>query len=292
MGDIKPKNPLTILGLGAMGSAIANRLRSQGHPTTVWNRTVEKVAPHAAAGSSVAETVGDAVGSTDVTLVVLLDHASVREQLDPVADRLQGKTVVNLTTTSPNEARESAQWAQRHGITYVDGAIMAVPEMIGGPNARLLYSGDRAGFESTRPVLESLGGTEFVGDDAGFASLKDMALLSAMDLMFAGLIQAVAMMRTVDVGAVATSEEVTAWLEQMLPHLRGLAETIEDGTYGTGGQNVDFTGAASASMITASREQGIRADLLEPMNRLLNELSATGHGTSDWTRIVESLTIR
>ena len=285
------KGKITVLGLGAMGSAVADRLRRTGHTTTVWNRDPAKTRPHAEAGSTAAATVAEAVTAGDLVLVVLLDHASVRERLEPVAAELKGKVVVNLTTTTPNQARSTAAWAAEHGIAYLDGAIMAVPSMIGGPASRLLYSGDENAYAIAKPALETLGTAEFEGEDAGLASLKDMALLSAMDLMFTGYVQAIAMMRTVGVSAAATAEEVEAWLGAMLPHGRGIAAIIDGGTYDTGGQSVDFDRFGLASLITASREQGVRADLLEPHQRLLEELAAVGHGDSDWPRIVELLTI-
>jgi 3-hydroxyisobutyrate dehydrogenase-like beta-hydroxyacid dehydrogenase len=286
-----PQRTVSVLGLGAMGSAIAERLRATGHDTVVWNRTAAKTEPHVKAGSRAAATVSEAAAASDIVLVVLLDHASVHERLEAAAADLKGKTVVNLTTTTPGEARSTAAWAAEHGIAYVDGAVMAVPDMIGEPHARLLYSGDADAYETARTVLETLGTAEFTGDDAGLASLKDMALLAAMDLMFTGYVQAIAMMRTVGVAAVDTAVEVEAWLAAMLPHGRGLAEIIDGGTYDTGGQSVDFDRAGLASLITASREQGVRADLLEPHQRLLDELAATGHGDSDWLRIIERLTI-
>jgi 3-hydroxyisobutyrate dehydrogenase-like beta-hydroxyacid dehydrogenase len=285
------KGHLTVLGLGAMGSAIAERLRRTGHTTTVWNRDPAKTRPHADAGATAAATVADAVTAGDLVLVVLLDHASVREQLEPVAAELKGKVVVNLTTTTPNQARLTAAWAAEHGIAYLDGAIMAVPDMIGGPGSRLLYSGDENAYAIAKPALETLGTAEFEGADAGLASLKDMALLSAMDLMFTGYVQAIAMMRTVGVSAAATAAEVEAWLAAMLPHGKSVAAIIDGGTYDTGGQSVDFDRFGIASLIAASREQGVRADLLEPHQRLLEELAAVGHGDSDWPRIVELLTI-
>ena len=283
---------ITVLGLGAMGSAIANRLRDNGFTTTVWNRTPAKTEPHINAGSMAAATVAQAVNASDVVLVVLLDHASVRERLDPVAAELKDKTVVNLVTTTPNQARETATWAAEHGIRYVDGAIMAVPSMIGDPSARLLYSGDENAYTTAQAVLETLGTAEFTGEDPGLASLKDMALLSAMDLMLLGYVQAIAMMRTAATPAVETAAEVEAWLAAMLPHGRELAAIVDGGTYDTGGQSVDFDRFGIASLITASREQGIRADLLEPHQKLLEELAATGHGDSDWIRVIERLAIR
>ncbi|MEU5155887.1 NAD(P)-binding domain-containing protein [Glycomyces sp. NPDC021274] len=281
----------SILGLGAMGSAIAARLRETGHATTVWNRTAAKAAPHVAAGSKGAATVAEAAAASDVILVVLLDHASVREHLDPHIAELKGKVVVNLVTTTPDQARETAAWAADHGIRYVDGAIMAVPSMIGEPHARLLYSGDEHAYNTVLPLLETLGTAEYTGKDPGLASLKDMALLAAMDLMFLGYVQAIAMMRTTGTPAVQTAGEVEAWLAAMLPHGRELAAIVDQGTYDTGGQSVDFDRFGIQSLITASREQGISAQFLEPHQKLLEELAATGHGDSDWIRIIERLTI-
>jgi 3-hydroxyisobutyrate dehydrogenase-like beta-hydroxyacid dehydrogenase len=286
-----PKGNLTVLGLGAMGSAVATRLRETGYAVTVWNRTAAKAGPHVAAGSTAAATVAEAADAGDVVFVVLLDHAGVREHLDPAADRLRGKVVVNLTTTTPNQSRETAAWAAAHGIAYLDGAIMAVPDMIGTPGARLLYSGAENAYAIARPALETLGGAEFAGADPGVAALKDMALLAAMDLMLLGYLQAIAMMRTAGAAAADTAAEVEDWLAAMLPYGKEIAAIVDGGTYDSGGQSVDFDRAGIGSLITASREQGVSAALLEPHRKLLDELAAAGHGASDWPRIIDRLTI-
>jgi 3-hydroxyisobutyrate dehydrogenase-like beta-hydroxyacid dehydrogenase len=286
-----PKGNLTVLGLGAMGSAVATRLRETGYAVTVWNRTAAKAGPHVAAGSTAAATVAEAADAGDVVFVVLLDHAGVREHLDPAADRLRGKVVVNLTTTTPNQSRETAAWAAAHGIAYLDGAIMAVPDMIGTPGARLLYSGAENAYAIARPALETLGGAEFAGADPGVAALKDMALLAAMDLMLLGYLQAIAMMRTAGAAAADTAAEVEDWLAAMLPYGKEIAAIVDGGTYDSGGQSVDFDRAGIGSLITASREQGVGAALLEPHRKLLDELAAAGHGASDWPRIIDRLTI-
>jgi 3-hydroxyisobutyrate dehydrogenase-like beta-hydroxyacid dehydrogenase len=284
---------VSILGLGAMGSAMTERLREQGFTTTVWNRTAAKAEPHAKAGSRAAATVAEAAAASEVIIVVLLDHASAHEHLEPAAADLMGKVVVNLTTTTPNEARATAAWAAEHGITYLDGAIMAVPEMIGSPAARLLYSGDEHAFTTAQPALETFGTAEFEGEDAGLASLKDMALLTAMYQMFGGVFQAIAMMRTVGHPAGRTAQEVAAWLGAVLQVTERYTPIIEAGGYDQGAdQSVDFTRAAMTSIITASREQGIRADFLESIKKHLDDLSATGRGSADWISVVEQLTIQ
>lgn len=60
-------------------------------------------------------------------MVCVLDYPAVRELLAPVAESLRGRTLVNLTTGSPEQAREEAEWAAEHGIGYLDGAVMTTP---------------------------------------------------------------------------------------------------------------------------------------------------------------------
>lgn len=103
--------PVTVLGLGAMGSALAAAFVKAGHPTTVWNRTPGKDAELIAAGARGADSVETAVAAGDLVVACLFDHASVHETLDPVTGKLAGRDLVNLTSTEPAGSRELADWA-------------------------------------------------------------------------------------------------------------------------------------------------------------------------------------
>src|SRR6478752_4263154 len=58
------KTPVTVIGLGAMGSALASALVRAGHPTTVWNRT-----PRTVEGARIASSVAEAAAASPLTLV-------------------------------------------------------------------------------------------------------------------------------------------------------------------------------------------------------------------------------
>ncbi len=124
-------SPLTILGLGATGTAFARAWLSAGHPLTVWNRTLPRVEQLSAEGAAVARTAAEAVTPNSLVVACLLDDTSVREALQD-AD-LSGKDLVNLTTSTPAQARALAAWAESRGARFMAGGIMAVPPMIGAP---------------------------------------------------------------------------------------------------------------------------------------------------------------
>ena len=131
------------LGLGEMGSALARAVIRAGHPTTVWNRSSDKAMALIDDGARAATTAAEAIDAADLIVVCLFDHRSVHEVLDPLAGRLAGRRVLNLTTTSPEGARELSRWAADVGAEYLDGGIMATPKMIGTPDSGVLYSGSR-----------------------------------------------------------------------------------------------------------------------------------------------------
>jgi 3-hydroxyisobutyrate dehydrogenase-like beta-hydroxyacid dehydrogenase len=167
-------NPgITVLGLGAMGSVLATRLLDAGYPVTVWNRTSGRDTLLLERGAEGVATVTEAVARRPLIVACLLRHASVHETLDPVVGKLRGRTLVNVTTTTPNEARELAGWAAEHDLAYLDDAILAVPAMIGSREAQIFYSGSSTAYEQYRDVLDSWATTTYDGPDAGMASLID-----------------------------------------------------------------------------------------------------------------------
>src|SRR5688572_15625198 len=133
--EMSQQNHVTVIGLGAMGQALAAAFLKNGHPTTVWNRTAEKADDLVAKGARRAATVAEAVLASPVVVVCVLDYDVVREILAPAGGALSGRAIVNLTNGTPQQARETAKWIAAQGADYLDGGIMATPPMIGEPHA-------------------------------------------------------------------------------------------------------------------------------------------------------------
>jgi 3-hydroxyisobutyrate dehydrogenase-like beta-hydroxyacid dehydrogenase len=280
--------PTTVLGLGEMGRALASALIDAGHPTTVWNRSPAKAEPLAERGATVAATVEAAVMAGPLVVACLFDHGSVHQVLDPVAPNLRGRAVVNVTSTTPNQARELADWAARHGAGYLDGGIMAVPEMIGGPGSAVLYSGSEPVFEKHRAVLDRWGQSTYFGRDAGMASLYDLAMLAAMYVMIAGFMHGAAMVGSEGVPARAFATRAAPFLAAMTGALTRYAATIDATDYiGEGQQSLEFSDLTR--IVTASVEQGVSAEVLAPVHEMIQRQIAAGHGKQGFARIFEEL---
>ncbi|MEU1960470.1 NAD(P)-binding domain-containing protein [Nocardia sp. NPDC019304] len=283
------KTPVTILGLAAMGRALATAFLKAGVPTTVWNRTPRKDTELLAAGAVSTTTIAEAIDAEGLIIAVLLDHASVHATLDPVADRLAGRQLLNLTSTAPDEARELAAWAAEHDCDYLDGGIMAVPPMIGQPGASILYSGSRAIFDSHREILESIAAAEYFGDDAGLASTYDFALLAAMYAMFGGFLHGAAMMRSVGVPAADFGRRAAAWVSAMAQSLPHQGAVIDTATYTDPIQSIAFHKAALDAITRASRAAHVTPDFVAPLKTLLDRQVADGRGALGFERTFEEI---
>ncbi|MFE6245711.1 NAD(P)-dependent oxidoreductase [Streptomyces niveus] len=288
----KPSLPtvsVSIIGLGNLGRALAGAFLDQGYRTTVWNRSPAKADDLVARGAHRAATVAEALAAGELVIVCVLDYDTVSRLLTPAADALRGRTLLNLTSGTPEPARELAAWVTGQGADYLDGAVYAVPQTIGTADAFVLYSGSSAVFETYREQLDLLGAPTFVGTDPGLASLYDVALLSGMYGMFAGFFQSVAVADSAQIKATDITALLVPWLNGAAAALPGFAAEIDSGDYATETSNLDINTVGLANMLTATKAQGIGVDLLTPLQVLFERQIAQGHGSASLSRAIESL---
>ncbi|MFJ8584696.1 NAD(P)-dependent oxidoreductase [Streptomyces sp. NPDC093595] len=284
------KTSLTVLGLGAMGTALARTWLAAGHSLTVWNRTPSRAAALGEEGAAVAGSASDAVAANRLVVACLLDDASIDDALDRVD--LAGKDLVNLTTSTPAEARARAAWARERGARYLDGGIMAVPPMIGVPEAGgyVFYSGSRELFEQHRETLGVPAGTAYVGEDPAFAALHDVALLSAMYGMFAGISHAFALIRDEDIDPVAFAPLLADWLVAMAPAVHQTAEHLSTGDYTRDVvSRLGMQVAGIPTFLSTAEEQKVSPELIAPFFGLMRRRLAEGSGDESLTGVVDLL---
>jgi hypothetical protein len=211
----------------------------------------------------VASSVVDAVAASSVVVVCVVDYAAVRSFLSP--GDVAGRTVVNLTNGTPQQARSASRLFE----SYVDGGIMAVPSMIGLPGSLVLYSGSSSAFLLARPVLEVFGEARFLGEDPGRAALYDLALLSGMYGMFGGVYHALALTASEDLDVRPLLKD---WLLAMLAVLPDGSDRSDS--------SLAMQAAAYVNLLDASRDQGVRTDMVVAMGDLLARGAAAEPGVS------------
>jgi 3-hydroxyisobutyrate dehydrogenase-like beta-hydroxyacid dehydrogenase len=267
-----------------MGRALAKALVERGHPTTVWNRTPGRAGDLAVTHAT---TAAEAVAANDLVLLCLLDFESVVEVLDGVD--LAGRTVVNLTTGTPEEAEKLDTLLTGRGADYLDGGIMAIPSMIGTASATVLYSGSEQAFRQAEKVLEAFGAARYLGAKVGLAALNDIAMLTGMYGMLGGFAHAAALVRgeTMPV-AEFTESLLIPWLRGMFPALVDMAGQIDSGDYTAVESDLSMQ-VANDGIAEVSRARGVSNELSEPLFALMRKRVEQGHGGDDFPSVIELL---
>jgi 3-hydroxyisobutyrate dehydrogenase-like beta-hydroxyacid dehydrogenase len=286
---------VSVIGLGRMGAALAGAFLKAGISTHVWNRSPDKAASLAELGASLAPSVSAAARAADIIVVCVSTYADSDRLLrsPEVAAALRGKLLVQLSSGSPSQAREQAQWAAGNGIAYLDGAIMATPNFIGEPGGTILYSGPKDLFEANRPVFAALGGNpQFVGEDVGHASALDLALLGQMWGALFGQFQAAAICQAEGIALDLFEGHRQAFLPVVEGALVDLVARIRDRRFAADAQtlaSLDVHYGAFGLLLQLCTERGLDDLVPKAQDSLFLKAIAAGHRQDDFAVIAQFL---
>ena len=225
---------ISVVGLGNMGSALADALLSNGFSIAVWNRTVSKATPLIERGATLAQNVAEVAGMSDVMIICVAEHSVIKLLLynDGVAEAMHGKCLMQLGVVTAEEAHETANWAQAHGIDYLEGSILGLPISIAAGEATIVCSGSREQYDEQKPILEVFGSTHHLSDSIGAAYQFDKMMYPFGCGAYLGFIQGAAM-------AKASGYSIETYTNILLEWMKPLPGKLEN--FGSLIRNEDFT---------------------------------------------------
>ncbi|WP_052850199.1 NAD(P)-dependent oxidoreductase [Streptomyces avicenniae] len=281
--------PVTVVGLGPMGHALAATLADRGHTTTVWNRTPGKADSLVAKGVRRAATVAEAVSASPLTLLCLQDYPTTDAVLAPARDALRDRVLVNLGTGTPEEARAAVGRAADRGARWLDGAIMVPPPLVGDPTSVFLYSGARDVFDAHRATLATLGDPRHLGPDPGLALLYNTALLEMMYATVNGFLHATALVGSAGVPAVTFADLALGWFMPSVldPTFAGHLPDLDRGHYPGELGTLEMNLHALDHVTRTSEEQGVHTDQPRLMREIARRAVAEGHGAESYLSVLE-----
>jgi 3-hydroxyisobutyrate dehydrogenase/2-hydroxy-3-oxopropionate reductase len=163
------------IGLGAMGSRMAVRMRDAGRDLVVWNRTREKAEE---LGVPVASSPRAAAERGQFVFTMLADPAAleaVTEGEDGVLAGLgEGAVLVEMSTVGPEAIERLYARLPSHASMLDVPVLGSLPEAEAG-TLKLFAGGEDAPFERALPLLRMLGEPLRVGGPGSGAAAKIVA---------------------------------------------------------------------------------------------------------------------
>jgi 3-hydroxyisobutyrate dehydrogenase-like beta-hydroxyacid dehydrogenase len=180
---------VSVIGIGAMGSALVEALADAGASVTVWNRTRAKAGALSGPRVRLAGSVADALTSSPLTIVSVSDHESARTLVEEAARDLDGRVVASASFVTPEQARAFATVVSAAGGRYLDLEIIAWPSQVRSGAGVFLVSGPRTSYEAHRERFERIGRATYVNAAPGSAYASGMAVQVPWLPLAVGLLQ-------------------------------------------------------------------------------------------------------
>lgn len=160
------KPAIGFIGLGLMGSAMVERLQSQGHSLTVIaNRSRENVDAAVARGAMEVGTAREVAEASDVVMLCVATSVQVESRMrgpeGVIAGLREGAVVIDFGTSLPESTRNLAAEVAAAGGAYLDAPLGRTPMHARDGLLNIMGAGDKAAFDRVRPMLDDLGENVF-----------------------------------------------------------------------------------------------------------------------------------
>src|SRR3984957_7780395 len=161
MSETMAQPRVAILGLGIMGTGMANRLLSAGFPLTVYNRKRQKSAPFADAGAFVAESPREAASRSEIILSMVGDDAASRGvwlgEKGALAGARPNAVLIVSSTLRGAWIQELAAKAAERGGRILDAPVTGTKPHAASGELVFLVGGSAEALDAARPVFSVLG---------------------------------------------------------------------------------------------------------------------------------------
>jgi 3-hydroxyisobutyrate dehydrogenase len=140
---------------------MASRLVDSGYTVAVYNRTRSKAEELGKLGARVADSPADAARDADILCLSLANQDVVSTMLNgpdgALATLKANAYLVDMSTVTPDFARELAARAREAGYRPLDACVLGNPMHARQGELRVMAGGDEADFKAVEPVLKAVG---------------------------------------------------------------------------------------------------------------------------------------
>lgn len=167
---------IAFIGLGTMGSAMAQNLLYAGFSVVVYNRTRDRVLPLQNLGSKIANTPKAATQQADVVFTMVTDdHASRSVWLGDrgiLAGAKPQAILIESSTVSPNWIRELS--GRANGFRFLEAPVVGSKPQAISKELMFLVGGDNQTVAEAQPVFLAMGKSAMHFGEIGNGSLMKL----------------------------------------------------------------------------------------------------------------------
>ena len=169
-----PATPVSFLGLGTMGAAMAASLAKAGVTVNAWNRTQRRFDALRELDVRLHSDPELAVRDCRFCFMCLLDERASREVIERILPSLNSEAVVvDHGTIGALAARDLAERVASRGASYLDAPVSGGARGAEDATLTIMVGGDEDAYKRVRPLLNHLGSlVEYMGPSGAGQTTK------------------------------------------------------------------------------------------------------------------------
>ena len=186
---------LGFIGLGSMGSRIAQRLLGHGYKLFVYDKNLANAATITTQGGIVAKSIQELASTVDVVLSCLTNDAAVRsvytEAEGVFSNAPPGSVAIEMSTISPDTSRELHGLGAQRGIEVLDVAISGSTPAAEQGILTLLAGGKPELFRAAEPIFQAIAKQYFLLGDSGSGTAMKLVVNTLLGVGMQAIAEAV-----------------------------------------------------------------------------------------------------
>jgi 3-hydroxyisobutyrate dehydrogenase-like beta-hydroxyacid dehydrogenase len=189
------KQRVGFIGMGHMGSHMAQRLLEAGYQLAIYDRTPERAQEVAQQRATVARTPRELAAQCEVLMVCVTDDEAQQSvmfgQDGALAGVHGGSMIIDLSTVSPDASRRLYQAAKRQGVSMIDAAVSgSVPQVEQG-SLVIFVGGEQETYQQCKSILDVLGKSSFYMGASGMGTTMKLVVNTLLGLGMQALAEAI-----------------------------------------------------------------------------------------------------
>ncbi|MEU9808934.1 NAD(P)-dependent oxidoreductase [Mycobacterium sp. NPDC050853] len=279
---------IAVIGLGAMGKAMAHNLVAAGHEVSVWNRSPQPVQELTAAGARPLGSVAQAFESGVVFSMLADDHAVAETFLESeVLAAARGALHVNLATVSTQLADRAAAFHAEHGVGYVAAPVFGRVAVAQAGQLQVLAAGTGDHIDRAQTFFDVIGARTWrLGDAPRQANVVKIIGNFLIASAIQSLSEAVSMAERSGVNSELLVDLLTSTLFQG-PAYSSYGKLIATSTYQPAGFTTTLGRKDVGLALDVAADTGLRLPIGEVLRAVLDEALANGKAELDWSSIAD-----
>jgi 3-hydroxyisobutyrate dehydrogenase-like beta-hydroxyacid dehydrogenase len=220
------------IGLGNMGSRIAQRLLGHKYQLSVYDVDVSKAESFAAQGGTIAQSIAELARAVDVVLSCLTNdeivHSVYTGPKGVFAGARPGTVVLEMSTISPESSRELHRLGAQEGIDVLDVAISGSTPAAEEGVLTLLAGGNPELFRAAEPIFQAIAKQYFLLGGAGSGTAMKLVVNTLLGVGMQAIAEAVVLGEKAGLGRERLLEVLSHTALIAPAHMGKLARVAKD----------------------------------------------------------------